>query len=134
MLSRVTIVALALALAGCDDEKVPVDVPFEGLEVPDDGQDDKKPAPPLPDPTDTAPAAAPKAAPRLASARLTSCCGALRGAASSARDEGGRKMYDQAAKVCSGLMGEVTRGKLTESQALSQVRSSLLGPAPAACR
>jgi hypothetical protein len=128
-------VVIALVVCGCNDEKDPVDVPFEGLEVPGGDDNDKKQPSSAPEPT-AAETSAPQLtpAPRPTASRLGSCCGALRGASQSSRDEGGRKMYDQAAKVCSGLMGEVTRGKLTEGQALSQVRSSLLGPAPSACR
>lgn len=124
-------VAIALSFCACDDDEDPVDVPFEGLEVP--AGDEKKP-PPAPPPTATE-TAAPKPAPRPpAASKIGGCCSALRSSSAAARDEGGKRMYDQAAKLCSGLMVKATRGEITESQALSQVRSSLLGPAPSACR
>ena len=126
------VVVIAALSLGCDDEKDPVDVPFEGIDVSGAEDDDEK-APPPPPPTATE-TAAPKPAPRPVASRLSGCCAALRGLSSSSSEQGNRRMYDQAAKVCSGLTGEVTRGKLTEAQALAQVRGSLLGSAPSACK
>ena len=43
-------------------------------------------------------------------------------------------MNKQAAGVCSRNAKRVLEGKLNKADALSQVRSSLLGDAPSACR
>lgn len=121
-----------LALVGCEDETDPVDIPFTGVDPGDVGQERPKPPP---EPTATASASAEvKKTPAGATSRIQGCCGALYAASKGGQDEGTRAMNKQAASVCSRLAAQVAQGKLTQSAALSRVRSSLLGTPPAACR
>ena len=128
----ILLLVVAVAACGCDEDKDPESIPFEGI---DPSAKAKRPKP-LPRPTVTASATAtPKPTPKpLRSAvRLQSCCLALRAAARTG-DEGQRAVNKQAAAVCSQKLRAVRDGKLPEATALSQVRSSLLGRAPAVCR
>jgi hypothetical protein len=129
---RLVVLAAALVLvSGCKDESDPVDIPFEGLEPGDVNK--PKPTPePEPEPTASASAPAPRATPGLSA--IQSCCGALYARSRSAKDEGSKKVNRQAASVCSSVASKVAQGKMTKAQALAQVRSSLLGSPPAACR
>ncbi len=135
----------ALALVGwsCDDQPDPENIPFEGVDV--NAAGDSRSAPTAPSVTATASAtskpkptyrygsgtAAPKKKP---GGTITGCCAALSAAVKAAKDQGTRAMYGQASAVCYRKSKDVEAGKLERSQALSQVRSSLLGDAPAACR
>jgi hypothetical protein len=65
---------------------------------------------------------------------ISGCCAALRAAADRAPDENTRAMNKQAANVCARKVKDVRDGKLSRADALSQVRSTLLGAAPGACR
>lgn len=122
-----------LAVGGCKDESDPVDIPFEGVDPGD--VKDARPKP-SPEPTTTASASAkPAAGPaNPAASRVQACCGSLYALSKSARDEGTRAVNKQAASVCSRLAAQVAQGKMSSSDALARVRSSLLGTPPGACR
>ncbi|MBW2454249.1 MAG: hypothetical protein JRI68_07055 [Deltaproteobacteria bacterium] len=132
--------ALALLVWGCDDQPDPENIPFEGVDVNAAG-DPRKAA----DTTPTASASStskPKVkyrpgsgtAPKKPAGSITGCCAALSAAVKTAKDQGARAMYGQAAAVCYRKNKDVEAGKLEPAQAMSQVRSSLLDEAPAACR
>ena len=124
---------LFLAVTACDEETKPVDIPFEGIEPVDPASKKPKPAP---DPSASASASA-GAAPvtvKPGVSAMQACCGALYARSRSAADEGTKRVNRQAASVCSGLATKVAQGKMTKAQALAQVRSSLLGAPPSACR
>jgi len=133
--------ALALLAPGCDDEPDPENIPFEGVDVNAAGDKRKAAA----EGTATATASAttkPKVSyrpgtgslPKKPAGSITGCCAALSAAVKTAKDQGARAMYGQAAAVCYRKNKDVEAGKLEPGQAMSQVRSSLLGDAPPACR
>ena len=125
--------AASVVLTGCDDDDSPVDIPFAGKEV-KPGATEKKVAP---KPPPVSPATAPKAQPKRHSGKasgIAGCCSALSAASRNATSAGDKANYKAAASVCYSKSSAVQRGKLTRSQALSQVRASLLLAAPAACR
>ncbi len=127
----------ALAFAACKDEHDPVAVPFDGV---DPKVAQRKPAPAAP----AAPSASSSAGgsasgsssaenqPRLAGTMMA-CCTALRSIASVTTDPGTKRNYTAAANACETQRQQVADGKVTKAQALSAVRSSLLGEAPGAC-
>jgi hypothetical protein len=128
-------VLAAVSIMGCNEQAEPVDIPFEGLE-PSVAQGLPSALPPPPSVSPSATSAPTRGVDPYASsaAAVRACCGALSAAARAAKDEGGKAMNQQAAQVCSRKVKPVSEGKLTRAKALSEVRSSLLGPAPAACR
>jgi hypothetical protein len=133
--------ALLVVPSSCDDQPDPEKIPFEGVDVNAAGE---KRAVPTPSETATESASAkPKPAyrpgsgigtPRKPAGSITGCCAALSAAVKTSKDQGARAMYSQAAAVCYRKSKDVEAGKLERAQALSQVRSSLLGDAPSACR
>lgn len=123
-------------MAACDDdERAPESVPFEGL---DPKVQPKEPTV-LPEPS-TEPSAsasvAPKPVPPTKSrgGRLSACCAALAAVGRTSPDPGQRQNAKAASRVCVTKLSEVRQGKISTSAALSQVRSSILGTAPGACR
>ncbi len=131
--------ALALWVWGCDDQPDPENIPFEGVDVNAAGDPRKSPVESTPTASASA-TAKPKPRVRYGSGTkkptgsITGCCAALSAAVKTAKDQGARAMYGQAAAVCYRKSKEVEAGKLEAVQAKSQVRSSLLDEAPAACR
>ncbi len=61
------------------------------------------------------------------------CCSTLRALANRSKKDADKKMYTQAANLCVSNTKLVLQGKLKRGPALAQVRSSLLGKAPASC-
>lgn len=131
----ILIVAATTGLLACGDDQQPVDIPYESVEPP---------APePAPEPTPAPePSASNTARPSPGSykgrvlpstGRLSSCCGALSVAAKT-KNAANASMYTQAFKVCRTQVARVRASKLSVDEALSMVRLSLLGSAPAACR
>lgn len=126
--------AAMLTVVGCDDDDTqPESVPFEGL---DPAVQPKIPEPaktPEPEPSATA---EPKPAPKtnFKMGRLSSCCAALAAVGRTSPDPSQRSSAKSSSRVCVTKMSEVKQGKLTTEAALSQVRSSILGTAPGACR
>lgn len=138
-MSRLLLAIACLALA-CSDDADPEHVPFEGLEVSGD-PDKRQPAPQPPTPTPSASVSVTVPRPFSTSSGKTAtggdisgCCSALQAAAARAKDEGTRAMNTQAANVCARKIRDVKDGKLSRSDALAQVRSTLLGSAPGSCR
>ena len=138
-LTAVVAVAAAVLVAGCDKEDSPVSIPMDDVPVP--------PAPEVlesavPAGTTAVPSAktygqgrAPRstATSKASNESIDSCCGALLDKANKSEDQATKKLYDQAAAICYRRAKSVREGKMTRGEALAQVRSSLLGPAPAAC-
>lgn len=125
------------ALLSCkDDTPEPESVPFEGL---DPAVQPKRPqVNPTPDPEPSSSAAAPVPnpgpKPSVQVGRLSSCCAALAGVARTSPDPGQRNNASAASRVCVTKASAVKQGNISENAALSQVRSSILGSAPSACR
>ena len=135
---RWPVLALALVVvgvSGCDEQKDPVDIPFDGQE-PTAAQGPPSALPPPPTASTSVATSAPRAIDpnQSAAAAVRACCASLSAASRAAKDEGGRAMNQQAAQVCSRKVKPVSEGKLTRAKALAEVRSSLLGPAPGSCR
>lgn len=128
----VVVSTLAVWGSGCKDDADPVDVAFDGYDV------SGAPNRPAPAPLDSghAPSAArpPVVGSGGVAGGIATCCAALMANAKSAKDDGTRVVNEQAAKVCFFKSKQVADGKLRKSVALAQVRSSLLGEAPSACR
>ncbi len=135
---RLTLSFLFVAsVAACDEDAPdPESVPFERAE-PDL---EPKPAPVAPPEPEPSASAAPKplpVAPRpkaVNSSKLSSCCAALAALSRTAPDQGTRSNAEVASRVCATKVSEVREGKVSSEAALSQVRSSILGSAPSACR
>jgi hypothetical protein len=127
------LLATAVLAVACKDEKEPVDIRFDGIEVGDsDGKGNA-----LPTSSATADVSVAKPAPRTGGGSgggISGCCGALQAKSNRSKESGAKAMYKQAAAVCFSKSKQVRSGKLTRSQALAQVRSSLLDAAPGACR
>jgi hypothetical protein len=134
------VVAGVLALTACSKEEAPVSVPMDDVPVPP-APEQRESA--VPAGTTAAPSAkvhtGPGHAPRPPgtaepkSESIDSCCGALLDKANKSKDQASKKLYDQAAAICYRRAKAVREGKMSRAEALGQVRSSLLGPAPAAC-
>ena len=127
---------LVATLGACEDEAPdPLSVPFSGL---DPSVQPKSPTyVPKPDPTASASAsaAAPKPGKRpVNTSKLSRCCAALAALGKRSPDPAQRTSANAAARVCFTKMSEVKQGTITSEVALSQVRSSVLGGAPSACR
>src|SRR5690606_18224984 len=118
----------------CDNDNDPVDIPFSGVDVSSTPQNKLPTAFPelSAEPSATAPKPGPVAV--VPGGGISGCCNVLSALAKSAKDEGTRAVNQQAAKVCFSKSKQVVEGTLTREQALAQVRSSLLGSAPPACR
>ncbi len=137
--------ALLLVAWGCDDQPDPEKIPFEGVDVNAAGENRSSPTAASAAATDSA-STKPKPTYRYGSGSgsgkatkkpagtITGCCAALSAAVKTAKDQGARAMYGQAAAICYRKSKDVEAGKLERGQALSQIRSSLLDDAPAACR
>ena len=135
----VTIAALLL-VAACDKESNPVSVPMGDIPLPPEPAASSSAA----DATDTATSTAQargtgnytgarSTASKAADAPIDSCCSALLDKANKSTDKATKQLYDQAASICYRRAKQVREGKMSRAEALAQVRSSLLGPAPASC-
>jgi len=131
---------LLLVQPGCRDESEPVDIPFRGVDVSADPLHGRGAPPPS---ASASASTAPKrpshrvgkgGKAKRPSGTITGCCAALSAKVKKATNQGEGAMYGQAAAVCYRLSQQVEQGKLDRAKALAQVRSSLLGTAPAACR
>ncbi len=139
------LVTLTLAVAGCEEEKDPEDVPMDTPTV--EADDDDSP----PDTSTSAaetdagtgadaatpasPAAPPAKVTRPAGASIDACCAALRSAKTRKQSNSGKtKRLQQAAGLCSSIAPMVKSGKTSRTTALRQVRAFAGSAAPAACK
>ena len=135
--------ALALAVAGCDEDKDPEDVPIDMPTV--EAEDEQSP----PDTsaseaqTDAGGDAATPASPSTATPKVTrptgasidACCAALRSASAKERSKSSKaKRIKQAAGLCSSIAPLVRSGKTTRTTALRQVRAFSGSATPPACK
>lgn len=140
MARRVLLPLVLLILLGCDEKEPPVSVPVDLPEPPELTAQPEPTAEPTATATATAqgkgwagrPGGASTATAKAAS--ITGCCSALLDKANRSKDPATKKLYDQAAAICYRRSKLVDQGKMSRAEALTQVRSSLLGAAPAACR
>jgi hypothetical protein len=125
---------LVCGIAGaCHKDEDPVDVRFDGIDV--SGSPRTLPSvAPLPSQTSSTGVKRVPTAPVPGGGGISGCCLALSANARRAKDDGTRVVNEQAAKVCYAKSKQVAEGKLSKSDALAQVRATLLHEAPAACR
>ena len=147
--SFVSIVLIAAAIVGCskkEDEPVVLTMPSAAAVAPVKATQDPLPPPqpvaagsaapdavpavPAPEAT-TPPADAPKAA---APQPIDGCCSALAGMAKDAKvDSTTKSKATAAAGMCSAMAPLVKSGKGSRATALTQIRATMAGSAPAAC-
>lgn len=134
--SAVILIVVTAPLSCKDDAPDPESVPFEGLDPAVQPKRPKVTPAPEPEPSSSAETAAPRPVPKpsVQVGKLSSCCAALAAVARTSPDPGQRNNAAAASRVCVTKASEVKQGSLSESVALSQVRSSILGGAPGACR
>jgi hypothetical protein len=133
---RVLVCVVLVAAIGCGDDSTPPErVPFTAIDPniqPKRPNIDSDPEP-VPAATTAAPVPPPQQ-PRPQQGRLQACCSSLQAQAVSSNDPGRRANAANASRVCLARMEDVQRGKMSVDTALSQVRSSMLGASPPACR
>lgn len=134
--------AAAMIFGACGKDEDPVSVPMGDVPLPPPPSERPSTSPDL---TSTATATSSAQSPgnyggprstgtkKASEAPIDSCCSALLDKANKSKDQETKKLYDQAASICYRRARQVRDGKMSRGEALAQVRSSLLGPAPAAC-
>jgi hypothetical protein len=140
-----TVLLLAAALgAACGKDDPPVSVPLDAAVPPDPaGKNPQLPMPadtgPLPTAggvaggVGTGPGPAGSGSAKAGGRSIHPCCDALDQVARSTKDDGQRRQYAQAVRVCYQKANEILVEKVTLAQGLAAVRSSLIGAAPSPC-
>ncbi len=128
-------VLLLIALGACDDDAPdPESVPFSGLDPAVQRKRPRAVPKPAAEPSTSAASSAKVPPSARGGGALSACCAALAATGRGSSDHGHRNNAMAASRVCFNKLSAVKRGELTTASALSQVRSSILGTAPRACR